>query len=78
MSRSKRKNPIMGITTAETEAAEKAAWHRRHRRAEKARLDVAGVGYIERSHRDLSDPWTMAKDGKKYWGGAIDSKYMRK
>lgn len=78
MSRSKRKNPIMGITTAESEAAGKAEWHRRHRREERARLKSEAEGYVARSHREHSDPWSMEKDGKKYWAGAIGSRHMRK
>lgn len=78
MSRSKRKSPILGITTAETEAADKAKWHRRHRREERARLTAEGQEYVARSHREHSSPWLMDKDGKKYWGGAIGSKHMRK
>lgn len=67
MSRSKRKTPITGITTAETEKADKAAWHRRHRHAEKVRLNASGIEYVDRSHKEHSDPWSMSKDGKKYW-----------
>ena len=78
MSRSKRKNPILGITTAETEAPEKAKRHRRHRREERARLSAAGEEYVARSHREHSDPWSMEKDGKKYWGAGIGAKHMRK
>src|SRR5580692_7140365 len=68
MSRSKRKTPITGITTAETEADEKAKWHRRHRREERARLKTEGQDYIARSHKEHSNPWLMGKDGKTYWG----------
>lgn len=78
MSRSKRNVPILGITTAETEASEKAKWHRRHRREERARLASDAENYVARSHREHSDPWTMDKDGKKYWGTALGSKQMRK
>jgi len=78
MSRSKRKTPILGITTAETEATDKAKWHRRHRREERARLGAEGVDYVARSHREHSDPWVMDKDGKKYYGLTLGSPYMRK
>lgn len=78
MSRSKRKNPIMGITTAESEAWDKAQWHRAHRRAENARLHSQGDEFIEQSDRDVSDPWRLSKDGKRWWGPAMDSRYMRK
>jgi hypothetical protein len=70
--------PILGVTTAETEAPEKSKWHRRHRREERARLNSDAENYVARSHREHSDPWAMDKDGKKYWGTAIDSRYMRK
>ncbi len=78
MSRSRRKNPIMGITTAESESAGKAQWHRRHRCEERARLKSEAEGYVARSHREHSNPWSMEKDGKMYWGGAIGARYMRK
>ena len=77
MSQSKRKTPITGVTTAETEKAEKAAWHRRHRRAEKIRLSSDGGEYVPHSHKEHSDPWSMGKDGKKYWRDA-PIKLMRK
>ena len=67
MSRSKRKTPICGITTAETEKTEQAAWHRRHRHAEKVRINAQGIEYVGLSHKEHSDPWSMSKDGKKYW-----------
>ncbi|MFM0531291.1 hypothetical protein PQR13_06455 [Paraburkholderia strydomiana] len=43
-----------------------------------ARLSSQGEDYVERSHREHSDPWSMEKDGKKYWGDAISSRHMRK
>jgi hypothetical protein len=68
MSRSRRKTPMTGVTTAASEKADKAAWRRRHRHAEKMRLDGAGSEYVARSYREHSDPWSMSKDGKRYWG----------
>lgn len=78
MSRSKRRTPITGVTTAESEAWEKAKWHRRHRREERARLKGEGTEYVARSHREHSSPWTMEKDGKTYWGSEAGAKEMRK
>lgn len=78
MSRSKRKNPIVAITTAESEAVEKAKWHRTHRREERARLKSEAENYVARSHREHSDTWLMVKDGKKYWGRAVPYWLMRK
>lgn len=78
MSRSRRRTPIMAITTAVSEAWEKAKWHRRHRREERARLRASGAAYVERSHREHSDPWSMQKDGKQYLGERASDELMRK
>ncbi|RQR90950.1 MULTISPECIES: hypothetical protein [unclassified Burkholderia] len=78
MSRSKRKNPIGGITTAESEAQDKEQWHRRHRRVESARLKKDAVDYEPESHRTQSDQWKMDKDGKAYWGKDAPDHMMRK
>jgi hypothetical protein len=66
------------VTTAASEAAEKAKWHRRHRREERPRLKSDAENYIVLSHREHSAPSTMDKDGKKYWGTALESKHRRK
>lgn len=69
MSRSRRKTPIFGITTALSEAADKAIWHRAFRRAENQRL--AGDPGSEPYHfRQFFNPWQMDKDGK-YWRGGV-------
>lgn len=62
MSRSRRRTPIFGITTCESEKPDKQAWHRRWRRAAKQRGDH-GEFDDERLH---SDAWNMGKDGKQY------------
>jgi len=65
MSRSHRKNPICGITTARSEKQDKREYNRRFRRAIKQALrhfdpesDVLPI------LREYSDPWAMDKDGK--------------
>lgn len=74
MARSRRKTPIVGITTAETEKPFKVAEHRRERRTIKAKL---------RHDDDLpdpkafGDPWDGDKDGKQ-WLGDRHPKFMRK
>jgi hypothetical protein len=78
MSRSWKKNPIHAVTTSESEAQDKAQWHRRHRRIESARLRVGPTDYEPTSHRAQSDPWKMDKDGKTYWGRDIPARLMRK
>lgn len=77
MSRSKRKVPCMGIAGS-TEAHDKAQWHRRHRQRERQRIIKEGTDYVPRSHREHSDPWGMAKDGKVWMPDIIGTKWMRK
>lgn len=62
MSRSRRKTPIVGMTTCESEKADKAKWHRKFRRATK--MDIEGGQFI--SFRQYGSTWCMGKDGKQY------------
>lgn len=63
MSRSKQKNPITGITTAESEKQDKKTWHRKLRRINKQRIKE-GLEPLDK--HDVSNPWDMDKDGKQY------------
>lgn len=65
MSRSKRKTSIHGITTAESEKADKLAAHRKYRRTLKQKLE-AGLDTPLPVERELSNVWSFAKDGKRY------------
>lgn len=78
MSRSRRKTPIHGVTTAASEAYDKARWHRAFRRAENQRL-ATNPDSEPRHVREFSDPWSMQKDGK-YWCGTAgnSARWMRK
>jgi hypothetical protein len=78
MARSRKKHPIHGVTLSESEAQDKAQWHRRHRRVESARLRQSAESYEPQSHHAQSDPWKMDKDGKHYWGKAGPAYLMRK
>lgn len=69
MSRSVRRTPILGITTAVSEKSDKQKANRRYRRAE--HVGLARRDEIFPDRRELTDPWTMAKDGKKWFGGAL-------
>jgi hypothetical protein len=78
MSRSLRKTPIFGFTTAVSEAFDKATWHRAFRRAENQRLQSASDDE-SRHFRELSSPWWMQKDGKHWCSEALATKsHMRK
>lgn len=78
MSRSRRKIPMSGITTAASERFDKQTWHRAFRKAERQRLAISPLS--EPHHfREFSDDWTMNKDGKCYWGDEyLGAKWLRK
>lgn len=61
--RSRRKTPVRGITSAESEKADKVASHRVYRRTLKQSIDRALEAPLPRE-RQLTNPWSMAKDGK--------------
>lgn len=63
MTRSRRKTPIVGMTTAESDARFKAAEHRRERAAVKIALNT---GADVPDPRLFGDPCKSDKDGKQY------------
>jgi hypothetical protein len=81
MSRSFRKTPITGVTTAASEKDDKAKAHRRDRQAVKSRLKAVIADNPEHAVQGREHPrsgqWNFAKDGKK-WVGARFPKAMRK
>jgi len=68
MSRSLRKNPIHGITTARSEADDKRIWHGRWRSTERDKLLKLNEteDYLTTHKNDVSNPWAMNKDGKSW------------
>jgi len=66
MSGSRKKISIGGITTAASEKQDKGLANRRVRRAVKQALHTLDDAEVLPHRRELTDPWTMAKDGK-YW-----------
>ena len=64
MSRSRRKTPVTGITTATTEKDDKRLANRRQRRVNREILEATGDDTRLKHRRETSDPWAMAKDGK--------------
>lgn len=68
MSRSRRKTPITGITTASSEKEDKRIANRKLRRVTK---EILRRGSLEDDLnlpdiREISDVWGMAKDGKRW------------
>lgn len=69
MSRSRRKTPIFGHTTARSEADDKRLWHKRWRsrvRDQLASLDPDGDP-LPVPRQAVSSTWVMAKDGKHWF-----------
>ena len=78
MSRSRKQTPISGITSARSEKVEKQANHRRERRHVRQKLDVDPTADLIPHTKELSNPWSMAKDGKMYLGVRATRKDLNK
>lgn len=65
MSRSKRKTPKTGLTTAESEKKDKVFAHRKFRRASKVKIKSNGEPPVNLN--EVSDIWNFAKDTKRYY-----------
>lgn len=75
MSRSRKKKPIQGITTAASEKSDKQAANRKLRRIVKQ--EVKADQEVITKKREASDMWGFAKDGKQYKQAPTD-KELRK
>ena len=64
MSRSRKKIPIRGITSATTEKDEKQAANRKLRREVRQRLAEGADATELPELREVSNVWSMSKDGK--------------
>ena len=69
MSRSLRKTPIFGHTTARSEADDKRLWHKRWRARERDQLAKVGADtdHVAVYRNAVSSTWDMAKDGKAWF-----------
>jgi len=63
MSRSRRKTPICGITTAESDKRDKQLGNRRYRRAANV---AVGKGEDVPVYDLLVNPYSFSKDGRQY------------
>ena len=78
MARSRRKTPVVGIASARSEKADKVAAHRKERRKVRVALERSPQADLLPHTREVSNPWTMAKDGKHYVGKRLSPKDRRK
>lgn len=81
MSRSKRKTPIFGYTTATSEKIDKRLANRAYRH--KVKLAIKGGSDLFPVQQEVSNVWSFGKDGKRYvsvhsWGHEMMKKAMRK
>lgn len=67
MGKSRKKNPIVGVTTASSDKPFKRAEHSRERAAVRTAL---ARGDDAPSPRAFGDPWHGEKDGKLYMSGS--------
>lgn len=77
MTRSKRKTAICGITAANSEKQDKALSHRKIRRAVKVQVKATEDSLMP-LEKQLTNPWSMSKDGKCVFDPLSDPKLMRK
>jgi hypothetical protein len=78
MSRSCRKTPIVGITTAASEKRDKQLANRRLRRVVKRVLRDEPEAQVLPLKREVSDVWGMDKDGKRWFDAVRFAGLMRK
>ena len=68
MSRSKKHIPIFGITKSDSEKKDKRLNNRRLRRKVKELLtEIETDEKVLPIMKDVSNVWSMQKDGKQYW-----------
>ncbi len=67
MSRSRRRTPISGITTAKSEQWDKRACNKVIRLRVKKLLRGDNEAYLDPLANECRNIWSMAKDGKYYW-----------
>ena len=71
MSRSYKKNPIRGCTTCHSERFDKIIWHKKWRLKERLKLAALKVNDLDNHTttlpEEVSNIWSMGKDGKYYF-----------
>ncbi len=77
MARSKRKAPFSGITTSESEKTDKVASHRKIRRTVRQIVPITPDVLLP-LEKQLTNPYSMAKDGKTRFDPEQFPELMRK
>jgi hypothetical protein len=77
MARSKRKTPVRAVTSSTSEKSDKAASHRKIRRTVRWLVPVT-PGAVLPLEKELTNTFSMAKDGKARFDPAKSPKLLRK
>ena len=80
MSNSRRKTPIFGHC-GKSEKKDKRLANRKFRRLERKKIKTDDFESIPTDLDEVSNVWSMNKDGKGYWADALiyqNGKFMRK
>jgi hypothetical protein len=67
MARSRKKTPTRGLTSARSAKQDERLANRKIRRAVKQALAASDELDVLPHRRELTNPWTMAKDGKAWF-----------
>ncbi|HUJ09009.1 MAG TPA: hypothetical protein VL171_03215 [Verrucomicrobiae bacterium] len=78
MSRSRRKRSIIGITTSPSEKQDKCIANRKERKRVRVILGQDFSADVLPHKREVSDVWSMEKDGKRHFDAHKHPKLMRK
>jgi hypothetical protein len=78
MARSRKKTPVQGMTTANSEKQDKRLYNRRFRRISKQAIHVESEREVLPHLKEYSNPWCMDKDGKARFDPKKHPEWMRK
>ena len=78
MSRSKRKHPIAGMSASASDKREKQDANRKERKRVHAALTQQTTADVLPHKREVSDVWSMSKDGKWRFDASKHPKLLRK
>ena len=78
MSRSKRKRPIAGMSASASDKREKSDANRKERKRARVALTQQPTADLLPHKREVSDVWSMPKDGKWRFDARKCPKLMRK
>ena len=77
MARSQHKNPVRAVTTSESEKSDKAASHRKIRRAVRQIVPIEPDAVLP-LEKELTNTFSMAKDGKARFDPKKSPNLLRK